>query len=147
MSSTEHQRSGEGSTPGPHAAPPLTVTVPALAGRVREVRHAAREYAAQHGADRPDDVALAVAEACSNVVLHAYVGRDVGELRMTGSRELAHVRFCIEDDGGGLVPRADSPGLGLGLPLIAQVTDSFEVGDRGGLGTQVHMRFCLAPST
>ena len=123
----------------------LAVTVPALVGRVREVRQAARRYAEQHGVERPDDVALAIAEACANVVVHAYVDRDAGELRLTGSCGSGRVRFVVEDDGGGLVPRPDSPGLGLGLPLIAQLADEFEVSD-DGRGTRVRVAFGAAGS-
>jgi PAS domain-containing protein len=39
-------------------------------------------------------------------------------------------------------PRGDSPGLGLGLPTIAQLTTSFDIRDGpGGRGTEVHMVF------
>ena len=40
-------------------------------------------------------------------------------------------------------PRPDSPGLGLGLPLIAQMAASFEVHERDSGGTEVRMRFAL----
>jgi serine/threonine-protein kinase RsbW len=52
------------------------------------------------------------------------------------------VTVRVHDDGGGLHPRADSPGMGLGLPLIAQVADELEIGPaEGGRGTQVAMTF------
>ena len=132
--------------PAASAAPPpsLTVTVPALVGRVREVRLAARRFAERHGVERPDDVALAIAEACVNVVVHAYAESEPGDLRVTGSRDGAHVRFVVIDDGAGLIPRPNSPGLGLGLPLIAQLADEFEVSDGDGRGTRVRMAFTVA---
>jgi hypothetical protein len=43
-----------------------------------------------------------------------------------------------------MLPRADSPGLGLGLPIIAQVSDGFAVGPTDGGGTWMSMRFDLA---
>ena len=43
-----------------------------------------------------------------------------------------------------MLPRTDSPGLGLGLPLIAQMTESLEVHDRAGGGTEIRMAFALA---
>ena len=43
-----------------------------------------------------------------------------------------------------MLPRTDSPGLGLGLPLIAQMTESLEVHDRSGGGTEIRMAFALA---
>ena len=38
-----------------------------------------------------------------------------------------HVCIYVRDEGTGLAPRVDSPGLGLGLGLIAQVADSADV--------------------
>jgi serine/threonine-protein kinase RsbW len=46
----------------------------------------------------------------------------------------------VADSGGGLVPRADSPGLGVGLPLIAQLADRLDVRS-GDEGTQIRMSF------
>jgi serine/threonine-protein kinase RsbW/stage II sporulation protein AB (anti-sigma F factor) len=51
------------------------------------------------------------------------------------------VSIVVEDYGSGLTPRPDSPGLGLGLPIIAQVADDFEVSDLGHTGTRVRMGF------
>ena len=42
-------------------------------------------------------------------------------------------------DGGGLAPRPDSPGAGLGLPLMAQLTDDLDVKRRPDGGTRVAM--------
>jgi anti-sigma regulatory factor (Ser/Thr protein kinase) len=43
-----------------------------------------------------------------------------------------------------MVPRADSPGLGLGIPLMAQMADDLHVANRGDLpGTMVSLRFTL----
>ena len=124
---------------------PLALTVAARPERVSEMRLAARRFAETHGVPSPDDVALAVGEACANVVIHAYVGVEPGGLHLTAVREDGHVRILVADDGAGLRPRTDSPGLGLGLPLIAQLTDEFGVGDRDGTGTCVRMAFAVRP--
>ena len=47
----------------------------------------------------------------------------------------------MRDEGTGLAPRVDSPGLGLGLGLIAQVADSADVRAPETGGTEVVMRF------
>ena len=54
--------------------------------------------------------------------------------------------MCIYvlDEGTGLAPRVDSPGLGLGLGLIAQVADSADVRAPESGGTEVVMRFNVA---
>jgi hypothetical protein len=43
----------------------------------------------------------------------------------------------------GLVPRTDSPGMGLGLCLMAHETDCFEVRKTPGGGTEVILHFRL----
>ena len=46
-----------------------------------------------------------------------------------------------------MLPRADSPGLGLGLPLISDLATSFEIadgdGDGGDRGAALRMTFAL----
>jgi two-component sensor histidine kinase len=49
----------------------------------------------------------------------------------------------VADEGGGLAPRVDSPGLGLGLILIAQACDELDIIKREGGGTELRMRFGL----
>ena len=41
-------------------------------------------------------------------------------------------------------PRTDSPGLGIGLPLMTQMTESLEFRENTHGGTDVEMRFALA---
>ena len=55
-----------------------------------------------------------------------------------GDSELSVV---VRDEGRGVVPRADSPGLGLGLPLIATLTESLELGTGEDDATEVRMTF------
>jgi serine/threonine-protein kinase RsbW len=45
-----------------------------------------------------------------------------------------------------MLPRPDSPGLGLGLPLIATLADSLELGSGKGERTEVRMTFSLTDS-
>jgi anti-sigma regulatory factor (Ser/Thr protein kinase) len=62
-----------------------------------------------------------------------------------GAPEWIEVR--VTDDGSGMAPRNDSPGLGLGLPLIRHLTDQFDHRlPPGSVGTEPWMRFRLAPS-
>lgn len=49
----------------------------------------------------------------------------------------------VIDEGGGMRPRPDSPGVGLGLPLIAQMTQAFEVRSSAAGGTCLDMSFAL----
>jgi serine/threonine-protein kinase RsbW/stage II sporulation protein AB (anti-sigma F factor) len=53
------------------------------------------------------------------------------------------LRVIIADEGRGILPRADSPGLGLGLPLIATLAESLELGTGDDDRTEVCMTFRL----
>jgi serine/threonine-protein kinase RsbW/stage II sporulation protein AB (anti-sigma F factor) len=87
------------------------------------------------------DVRLAVSEAATNAVLHAYRESD-GDLDVRAHIVGPDLVVVVTDTGAGLAPRADSPGLGLGMPLIASVTSTFNVVSRRR-GTEVHMAFAL----
>ena len=91
------------------------------------------------------DVALAVSEAATNAVTHGFVGRDAGKFRVAITTDDEEIEVLVEDDGRGMVPRPDSPGLGLGLPLIATVADRFETHTTATGGTRLCMWFRLDP--
>jgi anti-sigma regulatory factor (Ser/Thr protein kinase) len=120
-------------------------TVPAVPGSVRRLRHAAVAFAAGHGANAEvqAQVALAVSEAATNAVVHAYrAATDRGVVHLDAQASPGAIRLTVRDDGCGMEPRADSPGVGLGLPLLAQVTDELEVVNEEG--TSVLMAFVLS---
>jgi len=111
---------------------------------VRAARLAAVEFARGH--DMPDEkldlVALAVSEATTNVVVHAYRDRDEpGTFTLGLDIESGSLMIDVCDDGLGPAPRTDSPGLGLGLPIIAEVTDAHSFVPTGGRGAWLSMRF------
>ena len=87
-------------------------------------------------------VELAVSEAATNVVQHAYADQ-VEPGTMTAGVETSDgcLIVTVSDKGRGMRPRPDSPGLGLGLPLISQMTHSFEVLQPDAGGTVLCMRF------
>ena len=92
-------------------------------------------------------IGLAVTEACSNVVVHAYREHtSPGEMTVSIEQSNDGLRVYVADDGVGIVPRLDSPGLGLGIPLISQLTDGFELRSRPEGGTELCMRFALTAS-
>ena len=124
-------------------------TVPAVPENVAPMRRAVVALAGRLGAADAvrSDLALAVGEACANVVVHAYPPGDVGPLVVHAERPAAdagELVVTIIDQGQGMVPRPDSPGLGLGLPLIANLADRLEIRDGpGGTGTELVMAFSL----
>lgn len=87
-----------------------------------------------------EDVRLAVSEAAANVVLHAYTDQP-GELHVAAAVAGGDFWVLIGDDGSGLRSRRDSPGLGLGLSLMAELTDELAIERGSGGGTELRMRF------
>jgi anti-sigma regulatory factor (Ser/Thr protein kinase) len=122
-------------------------TVPAVPENVAALRHSVVDLATRHDASESvqTDLALAVGEACANVVVHAYPPGDIGPLvvhaQIVKGREIC---ITVIDQGQGMTPRPDSPGLGLGLPLIANLSDRLEITDGpDGVGTELVMAFRL----
>jgi serine/threonine-protein kinase RsbW len=122
-------------------------TVPAVPENVAGLRHSVVGLASRNGADESvqTDIALAVGEACANVVVHAYPPGDVGPLIVHAEvRKGREIVVTVCDQGQGMTPRPDSPGLGLGLPLIANLADRLEIQDGPeGVGTELQMAFSL----
>ncbi len=88
------------------------------------------------------DVRLAVSEACTNVVAHAYRDHDgPGELEVVVELHPGELTVIVRDRGSGIAPRIDGGGLGLGLPLIAALTRRAEIVEQDGGGTEVAMTF------
>jgi len=120
---------------------------PAVPESVGQIRRAVAEFARTHGA--PEEVVSAVelasSEAMSNAVLHAFVDRDApGTLTVIAEREGDEIALVVRDDGSGMRPRPDSPGLGVGLPLMTRITRSLKFTEVPEGGTEVAMRFGLA---
>jgi serine/threonine-protein kinase RsbW len=123
------------------ADPVLEVTFPGTPPGVGELRRAAADVARRAGMPDPaiDAVRLAASEAASNAVIHAY-REHVGKLHLRAQVRDGELHLVIADNGGGLAPRTDSPGLGLGLPIMAHVSERFEVVS-GPDGTEIHLAF------
>jgi anti-sigma regulatory factor (Ser/Thr protein kinase) len=125
-------------------APDLELTLPARPENVAVARHAIGGFA--DVVDVSDqtlaDVKLAVTEACTNVVVHAYPNGE-GPMALRATISDGVLRVIVADEGRGILPRADSPGLGLGLPLIATLAESLELGTGDDDQTEVCMTFRL----
>jgi serine/threonine-protein kinase RsbW len=119
---------------------------PARAEHVRAARRAASIAAQRAGAEKRvlDAVRLAVSEAVSNVVVHSYRNAERrGEFTVAVEWEDDVLHVVVRDHGCGMQPRADSPGAGLGLPLIASLAETFSVVVPPEGGTEVSMTFPL----
>jgi serine/threonine-protein kinase RsbW len=122
----------------------LSVTYEAEPASVAEARHAVAEFAAAGGANATqiDAVRLAVSEAVTNAVLHAYRGGR-GPIHVTAALGGSELSVLVADEGGGMQPEADRPGLGLGLRLISQVCDDMSIVPRSAGGIEVRILFKL----
>jgi anti-sigma regulatory factor (Ser/Thr protein kinase) len=85
------------------------------------------------------DVRLAVTEAATNAVIHAYAKAE-GELTVSAAMQEGELVIVIGDTGPGLIARRDSPGLGVGLSVIASLAERLKIVSHPG-GTQIHMAF------
>jgi serine/threonine-protein kinase RsbW/stage II sporulation protein AB (anti-sigma F factor) len=105
-----------------------------------QLRHAARRFAEQHLVADAEGLELAVSEAATNAILHAYRDGPAGEIRLVMCPEPDRIVVVVRDWGAGMLPRPDSPGLGLGLPTMATLAELFavEVPDNGGTLVRMH---------
>ena len=128
---------------------PFEASWPAVADTVPTARHAVLHYLRDaETADPPlSDIGLAVSEAVTNAVVHAYTDRDPGQVRVQIEFTPDELELVVEDDGDGMCPRPDSPGLGLGLPVIATVAERFDTRSRPGKGTRMCIWFRREPGS
>lgn len=121
-------------------------TYPAVPDSVGDARNALTSFAEEAGADQEEleVIRLATSEAVTNAVMHAYDEGDSGTVQISASYVEDELWLLIADAGKGLRPRSNSPGLGLGLALIAQITDEFQILSRGSGGTELRLRFKFA---
>ena len=124
----------------------FSAVYPAEPPSVSSIRHSLSDFARGQGVseDIISAAGLAVSEATTNAVVHAYAdAAEPGAVTVLAGIDEGHLWVTVCDEGRGMRPRPDSPGLGLGLPLIAQMAASFEVHERDSGGTEVRMRFAL----
>ncbi len=127
-------------------APDLELSLPARAENVAVVRHVLGGIGDALDLDHEvlADIKLAVSEACANVVVHAYAGTGPGFMDLEVSTQDHHLEVIVRDHGRGMTPRADSPGLGVGLPLIASLAETLELTNGADGGTEVRMTFATS---
>jgi serine/threonine-protein kinase RsbW len=128
------------------AAIGLEASYPAQPPQVAAIRRAVSAVARRAGAGTKKLIRLelAVSEAATNVVLHAYRGPGAhGEIHIGAQVDAGVLVVRVRDTGSGMCPRTDSPGMGLGLSLMAGESDHFEIRSVDGGGTEVLLHFGL----
>jgi anti-sigma regulatory factor (Ser/Thr protein kinase) len=122
----------------------FSLTIDAGPAAPSVARRAIRDFLHGHGADPRalGDVLLALSEVVTNAVVHGYRGGE-GEVRVAAEHDDDQLVLSVADHGGGMAPRTDSPGLGLGLPLVGRVAERVDISAEAGGGTLVSMCFPL----
>lgn len=124
----------------------FTHSYPARPESVAAARSATADFARRVGASDAtiEAVKLAVSEAATNIVVHAYRdAAEAGVVEVSATLAGGELSVIVADTGAGLQPRTDSPGLGLGLGLIARVADGLDLLQRSSGGLELRMRFVL----
>jgi serine/threonine-protein kinase RsbW len=123
----------------------VRMTVPSRPENVALVRHVLDSLASAMPVNRArlDDMRLAVTEACTNVVRHAYHDGVAGPLEVVMRPHTDDLEVVVSDFGAGVGPSPDISGPGLGMPLIAALADRLDVQHAPGAGTRLAMAFTL----
>jgi stage II sporulation protein AB (anti-sigma F factor) len=132
----------------------FVLEMPALPENVGLARLVAAGFAAQlpFSVSDVEELKVAVSEAVTNVVLHAYAGTEVAEeerlLQVRGLLYQDRVEVEVVDWGRGIedVTRAREPAfttaadrMGLGFAFMESFADQVEVDSRPGQGTRVRL--------
>jgi anti-sigma regulatory factor (Ser/Thr protein kinase) len=119
---------------------PVAITLEAAP---RSAALARRELAPLAKAARVDldGVLLAVSEAITNAVLHGYRDDASGIVEVHAQADSGGLSVTVTDRGVGMSPNPDSPGIGLGVPLMIRFAARVTFDAVAGGGTRVTMRF------
>ena len=144
-----HGRRFVGAAPGGGARAPLWLALPAVPESVADARHALRLWAETLPLTREDrdGLLLALSEAATNVVRHAYPrGSSTEAVRISAEIDDGRLLVTVEDDGVGLAALAPDPGLGMGLPLLGILSETVALvsAPERTRGSEVQMWFPLS---
>ena len=128
-------------------APTVRLTIPAKAEYITLVRLALSGLSQTRPVDEETlgDLKLAVTEACSNSVRHAYQAGNEGEVEVVYELHADRVVVQVSDAGSGFaVPENAGEGAmsleegGLGISIIRELADELELGPgAGGQGSRL----------
>jgi serine/threonine-protein kinase RsbW len=132
-------------------SPTVNIQIPAQADFVGVVRLAVSGIASRmnFSIDEIEDIKVAVSEACTNAVQHAY-GGGAGTIDIAFTLHSEKLEVVVKDSGKGFDPanavsaKQDGAndalfGLGLGLTFIRTLMDFSEIESIPGRGTVVRM--------
>ena len=125
----------------------VRLTLPARPENVAVIRHVLGAFAEALQLPDPliEDMRLAVTEACTNVVRHAYHDGEPGPIDVVIRPNGSKLELIVSDQGAGIGPSPDLAGPGLGLPLIAALADHVEIEHGTSRGSRLAMTFECRP--
>ena len=103
------------------------------------------------GDELAERIRLAVTEACTNCVLHAYDGASAtATYRLEAREEPGEIVVVVQDWGAGIGGDGDTPAAlrrqgsyGRGFALMRGVATTVEIASAIGKGTRVELRFAV----
>ena len=121
----------------------VKLTLPARPENVSVIRHVLGAFAEalQLSDEVVEDLRLAVTEACTNVVRHAYPADRPGPVEVSIRPLDEHIVVVVGDRGRGIGTSSDTRGPGLGLPLIEAIAEAVDVQPVARGGSRVTMTF------
>jgi serine/threonine-protein kinase RsbW len=133
---------GNGAPESAPDAPHVRLTLPARPESIAVARHVLGALGGALGLppDVCDDLRLAVTEACTNVVRHAY-RHGTGHIDVSARSAGDALQVVVADSGQGIGPSPDARGPGFGLGLISTLADRLEIDHAPGEGSRLQMSF------
>ena len=122
--------------------------VAAAPASVSVVRHRLDALLGSHelATHRASDIRLAVTEACTNAIVHAYPDANHGDVLITAETTTHELAVTVRDYGAGIPSDTPSNGLGIGVQLIHSLADTVTI-TNSNPGLAVRMTFQLEATT
>ena len=114
----------------------IEMRIPAINNRIAMIRPAVRRAAEYCGFEEADtnDIVLAVAEACQNIIVHAYGSEHNGDIVIEIDNDGQDMKICLLDtapvvDRAKIAPRNldDVRPGGLGTHFLTTIMDHVEI--------------------
>lgn len=125
-----------------HQTTPLRIESDATASQLGAIRSQLTDWL--RTAEVPDelanDIVLAINEACTNCIEHAYRGHSTGSILTEVEAADGVIRARITDTGSWKTPAINPGNSGRGLVLMRAISDSMEM-DTTSTGTTVDLTF------
>lgn len=122
----------------------FAVRLPAVRRSVTEGRHLMATYLDEIGFPRAYDVCLALTEALSSAVRHAYRVESPGTVEVAATLEDGDLEVVVRDFSSGPSAYLASESIGLGLALMASLASRVTLEVEAGRGTELRLLFAAA---